>query len=413
MSIGNLHMLLGTQLKAVSGEIEFTSPDGFSGVSQSWIVPPDVFFISVACISGGGGGASTTIGGNFSPSPRPGGAGGGGGGLSFDNYLPVTPGETITVILGSGGAGGTVRSFTPLGSGSSGDPGGPSRVIRSGSWEVTAGGTIGGRGGAGAFWNGSKYAAGLGGAGGTGDGVGGRGGSTAQANAGGFGRFLAAGGAGGGPGGWGGAGGRGYGISQTSASGEILEATLGELGGGAGGGNSNSNIYAAYGNFTSWPYLGTAGPILTNNLVPNAPGAGGGGAYSAGGLSGAGRQGKAGRVRIMWDGPSGPKRSFPYGLSPVITSASSVDEGSSITFSVTTSNVPNGTVLYWNTSRPEDFTTNSGSFVVNSNSGSFSVTPTLDGVTEGPETFTVNVWWGSVSGKLLAISDEVTINDVE
>jgi uncharacterized delta-60 repeat protein len=91
--------------------------------------------------------------------------------------------------------------------------------------------------------------------------------------------------------------------------------------------------------------------------------------------------------------------------------ASTVDEGQSLNFQVTTQGVPNDTVLYWTVSRPEDFATASGSFTVNSNSGSFSVTPTADATTEGAETFTASVRTGSVSGTVRATSSAVTITD--
>lgn len=97
-----------------------------------------------------------------------------------------------------------------------------------------------------------------------------------------------------------------------------------------------------------------------------------------------------------------------YSVSPA---ANNVNEGSSLTFNVTTTNVTNGTTLYWTVSRPEDFATSSGSFTINSNAGSFSVTPTADSTTEGAETFTASVRTGSTSGTIVATSSSVTIND--
>jgi hypothetical protein len=97
-----------------------------------------------------------------------------------------------------------------------------------------------------------------------------------------------------------------------------------------------------------------------------------------------------------------------YAVSAV---SNSVDEGQSLNFTVTTTNVSNGTTLYWTVSRPEDFATSSGSFTINSNSGTFSVTPTADAATEGAETFTASVRTGSTSGTIVATSSTVTIND--
>jgi hypothetical protein len=102
--------------------------------------------------------------------------------------------------------------------------------------------------------------------------------------------------------------------------------------------------------------------------------------------------------------PGGPTYS-------VVAAAGNVNEGSSLTFNVTTTEVANGTTLYWTVSRPEDFATSSGSFTINSNAGSFSVTPTADSTTEGAETFTASVRTVSTSGTIVATSGSVTIND--
>ena len=91
--------------------------------------------------------------------------------------------------------------------------------------------------------------------------------------------------------------------------------------------------------------------------------------------------------------------------------ATSVDEGSSLTFNVTTQGVANSTTLYWTVTNSGDFGTTSGSFTITSNAGSFSVTPTADLTTEGAETFTVSVRTGSTSGTVVATSSSITIND--
>ena len=97
-----------------------------------------------------------------------------------------------------------------------------------------------------------------------------------------------------------------------------------------------------------------------------------------------------------------------YSISPA---ANNVNEGSSLTFNVTTTNVSNGTTLFWAVSRTGDFVTNTGSFTINSNAGSFSVTPTADNTTEGAETFTVSIRTLSLVGPIVATSSSVTIND--
>ena len=94
----------------------------------------------------------------------------------------------------------------------------------------------------------------------------------------------------------------------------------------------------------------------------------------------------------------------------VTPAANNVNEGSNLTFTVSGSNIANGT-YYWTVSRPEDFAVSSGSFTITSNSGSFSVTPTADTTTEGVETFTASVRTGSIGGTVVATSSSVTIND--
>lgn len=103
-------------------------------------------------------------------------------------------------------------------------------------------------------------------------------------------------------------------------------------------------------------------------------------------------------------------RSYAFGTIP-----SSINEGSSGTFNVTTTNVPNSTTLYWtishNTTANSDFSSSSGSFTITSNAGSFSITTTADGTTEGSQTFQVQIRTGSTSGTVVATSNSVTVND--
>ena len=105
-----------------------------------------------------------------------------------------------------------------------------------------------------------------------------------------------------------------------------------------------------------------------------------------------------------------------YSVSP---SASSLNEGSSVTFTVTTTNVPNGTTLYWSTNtvsgtvNASDFsdTANSGTVTINSNSGTIVRTLSNDVTTEGTEIFQLQIRTGSTSGEIVATSSNITIND--
>ena len=92
--------------------------------------------------------------------------------------------------------------------------------------------------------------------------------------------------------------------------------------------------------------------------------------------------------------------------------AADVDEGSSLSISVSTSNnVSDGTTLYWDVSAASDFSTNNGSFTVNSFAGSFSVTPDEDTSTEGAETFTVRIYEDSARTLKVGETSAITIND--
>ena len=109
-------------------------------------------------------------------------------------------------------------------------------------------------------------------------------------------------------------------------------------------------------------------------------------------------------------------KSLSYAITPNI---SSVNEGGSVTFTVTTNGVLNGTVLYWSTNvvsgavNATDFTGGllTGSIIINSNTASISRTLSSDLTTEGTESFQLQLRTDSVSGTVVATSSTVTIND--
>ena len=98
-----------------------------------------------------------------------------------------------------------------------------------------------------------------------------------------------------------------------------------------------------------------------------------------------------------------------YDVAPSIYS---VNEGSSLTFYVTTLNVPNGTRLYWSiNTNAGDFAVSSGNFLIDTNGAQFSVTPRADSTTESqPESFTVSIST-TESGNPVVTSSPVTIGD--
>lgn len=95
-----------------------------------------------------------------------------------------------------------------------------------------------------------------------------------------------------------------------------------------------------------------------------------------------------------------------------VNAPTSIDEGSSGNMNVVTNNVSDGTLLYWDVTTPSgsDFGTSSGTVTINSSSGTFSVSPTADSLTEGSETATVNLRTGSSGGPIVA-TDTFIIND--
>ena len=100
----------------------------------------------------------------------------------------------------------------------------------------------------------------------------------------------------------------------------------------------------------------------------------------------------------------------------VSTSTNSVNEGSSVTFTINTTNVIEASTLYYTISGGvigPDFNDGllSGSFVVNGQQGSVTKTLSNDVTTEGPENFTFHVRTGSTSGPIVASSGLVTVND--
>ena len=102
-----------------------------------------------------------------------------------------------------------------------------------------------------------------------------------------------------------------------------------------------------------------------------------------------------------------------------VAGPTSVDEGSTATFNISTIEVDNGTVVYWDITNSGDFNSGtSGSATISSSDGgrtgtaSFTTgTITEDTTTEGAETFTASIYSDSGRTTLLATSSNVTIND--
>ena len=108
---------------AEPGQQAFTSTG-----TTNWVVPTGVTEISAMCVGAGGGSAGT--------GSNRGGGGGGGGALAYGTFA-VTPGETLEVIVGAHGNGGS-------GNTSSGQSGSATTIKRSSTILLSGGGGGGG-----------------------------------------------------------------------------------------------------------------------------------------------------------------------------------------------------------------------------------------------------------------------------
>ena len=92
----------------------------------------------------------------------------------------------------------------------------------------------------------------------------------------------------------------------------------------------------------------------------------------------------------------------------IAESATTIAEGSSITYTVTTSGLDDGTVLTFQSSNTTDVVPASGNITINNNTASFTVAAAEDVFVEGDETFTVDVKYAN---NVLATSSEATIQN--
>lgn len=99
----------------------------------------------------------------------------------------------------------------------------------------------------------------------------------------------------------------------------------------------------------------------------------------------------------------------------ITPSTSSVNEGGSVTWTITSTNFGSGTIYYTmgGTASTSDYTpaVSSGSITITNDSGSFTKDITADYFTESVNTLIVSLRTGSVSGTVVATSSTVTIND--
>lgn len=105
-----------------------------------------------------------------------------------------------------------------------------------------------------------------------------------------------------------------------------------------------------------------------------------------------------------------------YSVSP--SNISINENGQTITWTITTKYVSNGTVLYWDFSGGSSATSNdfinaisNGSFTINNGIGSFQLTTRADSSTEGQEFVGVRIRTGSVTGTVVASTGFTEIED--
>jgi len=130
----------------VAGQVVFTSFNTALDTDVSWTVPDNVTEISAVCVGGGGGGGGCNNGTDGNGS-----GGGGGGALAYGTFA-VTPGETLTIRVGSGGTGAPGSPATPI---QVADPGGNTYIKRSTTTLLQGGGGGGGSSNLSAGGNGS------------------------------------------------------------------------------------------------------------------------------------------------------------------------------------------------------------------------------------------------------------------
>jgi hypothetical protein len=102
-----------------------------------------------------------------------------------------------------------------------------------------------------------------------------------------------------------------------------------------------------------------------------------------------------------------------YSIRPNVTL---VNEGSTVTYTVSTDNIINGTVLYWKnlgSSTSQDFVdgNNSGTVTITADTGTITRQIRSDTITEGTETVILQLLTGSLTGVPVATADTVTISD--
>ena len=221
-----------------------------TGSSGSWVVPARCTTIIVQGAGGGGGGEA----GNIGSAANAAGGGGGVGTVPVTSLISVTPGETLTYLIGTGGSGAVYSGASAMG-------GGTTNLIRGGAQVIFS--AKGGSTGTPGFIGGVNVTT----ASPTGFYVPGGSGGTAFGGSPGF-SFVGAGGGGG-----------------------NNVTTYGNSGGGGGGGGSGALFGYGLNGATSYGYGGSGGSAVVGGIGGSGTNATG---YCAGGGGGAAGNNNAG-----------------------------------------------------------------------------------------------------------------------
>jgi hypothetical protein len=270
-----------------TGEQAYIAPGTYT-----WVAPEGVTTVSAVAVGGGGtGGFARGFPGNATPRSPGGGAG---GGLGWKNSIPVTPGQSYTVVVGASDAASYFISMETVAglAGATGHDGwnnnysGSATIAPGGSFVGDGGGT-GGIGNSGGFNIDSTTSGPAGGAGGA---------AGYSGNGGAGGRNTNIGSSGSGGGGGGGGTPTGSSVDFSGNGGGV--GIYGEGASGAGG--TAAGLSGKGGS-------GAADPAFGQGTTGGLYGGGGGGAYVSNNTTVYGNAGGNGAVRIIW----GQNRSFP------------------------------------------------------------------------------------------------------
>lgn len=335
----------------------------------SWAESNDVVTIMMW---GGGGGSSGQVAQ----------AGGGGGACVIAQVLVSQCNSVCNVVVGAGGA--------DSGGGSNADPGGNSQFFTNSSFSITA------YGGGGGFANTLSIASGSGGGWFAGGVTGGQNGAAGGAPLGGTSASPDST--------FGGGYGANTGLSAASVGGASV---YGGGGGGTGAGAGGSSIYGGGGGSgTGVPGTSVFGGRGGNTSVSaRTPGGGGGGS----------NPGANGEVRITTTKSAIGGASTP--TYSIAANKTSLYEGESTVFTVTTFNVANGTTLYYtlnnsSTATAADFSTAvNGSIVINGGSNTFTLTANTNG--DAAESFFMDLRTGSSTGTIVANSSTINVGVIQ